>query len=88
MTPIAQLANDLEAGRTRSRDLIEAALAAIENPAGEGARTMLKTHASAARDAADASDRLRAVGIVPSPLAGLPISAKDLFDLAGDVTTA
>ena len=88
MTPLAELADDLNAGRRRSRDLIEAALAAIEDPAGEGARTMLKVHATAARDAADASDHLRVIGIVPSPIAGLPISAKDIFDLAGDVTTA
>ena len=88
MTPLAELADDLNAGRVRSRDLIEAALSAIEDPAGEGARTMLKIHAAKTRDEADASDRLRAVGIVPSPIAGLPISVKDLFDLAGDVTTA
>ena len=88
LTPLAELADDLNTGRIRSRDLIEAALAAIEDPAGEGARTMLKIHGAAARDAADSSDGLRAVGIVPSPIAGLPISAKDLFDLAGDVTTA
>jgi len=88
MTPLAELADDLNAGRVRSRDLIEAALSAIEDPAGEGARTMLKIHAAKTRDEADASDRLRAAGIVPSPIAGLPISVKDLFDLAGDVTTA
>ena len=88
MTPLAELAEDLNAGRVRSRDLIEAALSAIEDPAGEGPRTMLKIHAAKTRDEADASDRLRAVGIVPSPIAGLPISVKDLFDLAGDVTTA
>ena len=88
MTPLAELAEDLNAGRVRSRDLIEAALSAIEDPAGEGARTMLKIYAAKTRDEADASDRLRAVGIVPSPIAGLPISVKDLFDLAGDVTTA
>ena len=88
MTPLAELADDLNAGRVRSRDLIEAALSAIEDPAGEGARTMLKIHAAKTRDEADASDRLRTVGIVPSPIAGLPISIKDLFDLAGDVTTA
>jgi aspartyl-tRNA(Asn)/glutamyl-tRNA(Gln) amidotransferase subunit A len=88
MTPLAELADDLNAGRVRSRDLIESALSAIEDPAGEGARTMLKIHAAKTRDEADASDRLRAVGIVPSPIAGLPISVKDLFDLAGDVTTA
>jgi len=88
MIPITQLADDLNAGKTRSRDLIEAALAAIEDPSGEGGRTMLKVHTTAAREAADASDQLRSAGIVPSPIAGLPISAKDLFDLAGDVTTA
>jgi len=31
---------------------------------------------------------LRKAGIVPSPLAGLPISLKDLFDVAGETTSA
>jgi aspartyl-tRNA(Asn)/glutamyl-tRNA(Gln) amidotransferase subunit A len=88
MTPLATLAHDLRAGRSTSRALVEAALAAIEDPTGEGARAMIRVHGDAARAAADASDRLRAAGIVPSPLAGLPISVKDLFDLAGEVTTA
>ena len=88
MTPLAKLADDLTAGRSTSRALVEAALAAIEDPAGEGARAMIRVRGEAARAAADASDRLRAAGIVPSPLAGVPISVKDLFDLAGEVTTA
>ena len=33
-------------------------------------------------------DRLRARGAAPSPFAGIPVSIKDLFDIAGDVTTA
>src|SRR5262249_48026153 len=33
-------------------------------------------------------DRLRARGPAPSPFAGIPLSIKDLFDIAGDVTTA
>ena len=33
-------------------------------------------------------DRLRARGAAPSPFAGIPVSIKDLFDVAGDVTTA
>src|SRR5581483_6301390 len=37
---------------------------------------------------AEANDRLRAVGVVPSPLAGIPISIKDLLDIRGRVTTA
>ena len=88
MTPLATLAADLKTGETISRALIEAALAAIEDPAGEGARTMLKVNAAQAREAADACDHMRAAGIVPSPIAGLPISVKDLFDLAGETTTA
>ena len=40
------------------------------------------------RAQARASDTLRKAGIVPSPLAGLPISIKDLFDVAGEVTSA
>ncbi|GGF01915.1 amidase [Aliidongia dinghuensis] len=85
---LAGLAADLAAGRTTSVELVEAALARIEDPAGEGARTYTKTYAAAARAAAAASDRLRALGQVPSPLAGLPISIKDLFDVAGEVTLA
>jgi aspartyl-tRNA(Asn)/glutamyl-tRNA(Gln) amidotransferase subunit A len=38
--------------------------------------------------AADFYDRLRAGGAAPSRFAGIPVSLKDLFDIAGDVTTA
>src|SRR5207244_2929865 len=47
-----------------------------------------KVHAQGALLAADASDRFRKEGVVPSALAGLPVSIKDLFDIAGEVTTA
>jgi aspartyl-tRNA(Asn)/glutamyl-tRNA(Gln) amidotransferase subunit A len=82
------LAADLAARRTTSRALVEAALARIADPAGEGARTFTKVYADSARAAADAQDRLRAAGYVASPLAGLPVSIKDLFDVAGEVTLA
>jgi aspartyl-tRNA(Asn)/glutamyl-tRNA(Gln) amidotransferase subunit A len=85
---IASLAADLAAGRTTSTALTEAALDRIADPAGEGARAFIRTDRDAALAQAEASDRLRAHGIVPSPLAGLPVSVKDLFDLAGQVTTA
>src|SRR4029434_6864278 len=42
----------------------------------------------AALPAVDVSDRVRARGAAPSPFAGIPVSIKDLFDIAGDVTTA
>jgi aspartyl-tRNA(Asn)/glutamyl-tRNA(Gln) amidotransferase subunit A len=85
---VAGLAADLAAGRTSSRALVEAALARIADPAGEGKRAFLKVYAEKARAAADAQDRLRQAGYVASPLAGLPVSIKDLFDVAGEQTLA
>src|SRR5215472_6970398 len=54
----------------------------------EVARAFLKVHAADALAAADFYDRVRARGAAPSPFAGIPVSIKDLFDIAGDVTTA
>ncbi|HYM30113.1 MAG TPA: amidase [Candidatus Cybelea sp.] len=85
---VMQLAADLAAGRTSSRALVAEALARIENPKGEGARAFLHVDRAGALAAADASDALRARGVVPSPLAGLPVSIKDLFDIAGQRTLA
>src|SRR5262249_51926121 len=47
-----------------------------------------KVYGEAARTTAAAYDALRRRGATPSPYAGIPISIKDLFDVAGDVTTA
>src|SRR6266404_4067777 len=87
MRTLAQSALDL-AGGTSSRSLVEECLARIADPAGEGRRVFLKIHADTARAAADAYDALRRHGAAPSLFAGIPISVKDLFDVAGDVTTA
>ena len=88
MWTVAQLAADLAAGRTTSRRLTEEALARIADPKGEGARAFMKVHAESALAEADFSDRLRKGGVRRSPVDGLPISVKDLFDVAGDVTRA
>lgn len=85
---LAKLAADLAAGRTTSRALVEAALERIADPAGEGKRAFVKVYADHARAAAEAQDKLRAAGYVASPLAGLPVSIKDLFDVAGERTLA
>ena len=71
-----------------SRERVEQALARIADPAGEGARAFTKVYAETARAEADHSDRLRRAGIVRSPVDGLPVSVKDLFDVGGDVTRA
>ena len=88
MRPILDLAGDLASGRVTSRALTEQMLARIEDPAGEGSRTYVSWNRDRALAEADASDTLRRAGIVPTPLAGLPISIKDLFDIAGERTMA
>ncbi len=87
MQTIAKAAADLAAG-ANSRGLVEQSLARISDKSGEGGRTFLKVRAEEALAAADFYDRLRARGAPPSPFAGIPVSLKDLFDMAGDVTTA
>lgn len=88
MWTVAQLNADLAAGRTTSRALVEQALAKIAEPGGEGARAFLKVYADSARAEADHCDRLRKAGVRRSAIDGLPVSLKDLFDVAGDVTRA
>jgi aspartyl-tRNA(Asn)/glutamyl-tRNA(Gln) amidotransferase subunit A len=88
MWTVTQLGRDLETGRTTSRELVEQALARIEERNGEGARAFLKVYAESARADAQAADRLRKAGVRRSPVDGLPVSLKDLYDVAGDVTRA
>jgi aspartyl-tRNA(Asn)/glutamyl-tRNA(Gln) amidotransferase subunit A len=88
MWTVAQLAADLDAGRTSSRELVEQALAKIGDRAGEGSRAFLRVYTDAARADAEHADRLRKAGVRRSPVDGLPVSLKDLFDVAGEVTLA
>ena len=83
---IQQLAADLAAGRTTSAALTEQALARIDDAKGEGKRAFIKVYRTAALAAAQASDAQRKAGLVPSPLAGIPVSIKNLCDVAGETT--
>ena len=85
---ILQLAADLAAGRTSSRKLIDEALGRIEDSRGEGSRAFIKVYKQQAIAAADASDAQRKAGLVPGPLAGIPVSIKNLCDVAGQTTLA
>ena len=85
---LASLADDLEAGRTTARALVDRCLANIAASDGEGPRVFLHVDAEAAIEAAEAMDRLREVKAAPSPYAGIPVSIKDLFDIKGQVTRA
>src|SRR5216683_684317 len=87
MRSLSQIAARLDAGEP-SRALIDQCIERIKDPAGEGDRVFLKVYGEAARTAADAFDQLRRRDATPSPYAGVPIAVKDLFDVAGDVTTA
>jgi aspartyl-tRNA(Asn)/glutamyl-tRNA(Gln) amidotransferase subunit A len=71
-----------------SRDRLEACLARIADPTGEGSRAFTKLYADQARAAADASDRRVQFGQSLGPLDGRIISIKDLFDMPGETTTA
>jgi aspartyl-tRNA(Asn)/glutamyl-tRNA(Gln) amidotransferase subunit A len=88
MWTVAQLGADLAARTTTSRELVEEAFARIVDQAGEGSRAFIKLYADSARGEAEFADRQRKAGVRRSPVDGLPISVKDLFDVAGDVTRA
>ena len=92
MTPrpnmIRALAADLAAGRTTSVTLTEAALERAESHRAAGGTAYVSIDMQAALAMARAADAARAAGNVPSLLAGLPVSIKDLFDVAGQVTAA
>lgn len=85
---IAALGADLAAGRATSVALTEQALARIDAHRNGGGTAFLEVDAAGALAAARAADQARAAGLVASPLAGLPISIKDLFDVQGQVTRA
>jgi aspartyl-tRNA(Asn)/glutamyl-tRNA(Gln) amidotransferase subunit A len=85
---LATLAEDLSLDRTTGRKLVEQCLARITDEGGEGRRAFISVDAEGARAAADHVDGLRKAGKAPSRFAGIPISIKDLADIAGQVTKA
>ena len=88
MNSISALADDLATGKTTSEQLVREALGRIEQHRQQGGCAYISVDAEAALNAARSSDLARAAGYVPSPLAGLPVSIKDLFDVSGQVTGA
>lgn len=85
---IRALAAELANGRTTSVALTETALEHAEAHRAAGGAAYVSIDAQAALAMARAADAARAAGNVPSLLAGLPVSIKDLFDVAGQVTAA
>ena len=88
LAPVAEMLRQLAQGEVTSRQLVESCLEAIADPAGEGSRTYLTVYADAARSAADEADAQRRFGKAQGALLGIPVSIKDLFDVAGETTRA
>ncbi|HSU05922.1 MAG TPA: amidase [Acetobacteraceae bacterium] len=88
MRTIQQHAQGLADGTLTSRALVEQCLARIADPGGEGPRAFIKAYTDQSRAMADAMDALRRAGRAPSPYAGIPVSLKDLMDIAGESTPA
>ena len=88
MKTIRTLAAELQAGQTTSVKLVEQALERIASYREQGGAAYISVDAGRALASARASDAARAAGNVPSLLAGLPVSIKDLFDVQGEVTAA
>jgi aspartyl-tRNA(Asn)/glutamyl-tRNA(Gln) amidotransferase subunit A len=85
---IAQLAGDLADGKTTAEGLVAVCLDRIADPSGQGPRAFIEVNRDKALDQARASDRMRRHSVTPSPLAGVPIAIKDLFDVQGETTRA
>jgi aspartyl-tRNA(Asn)/glutamyl-tRNA(Gln) amidotransferase subunit A len=73
---------------TSSTTRLEQALAAIETAGDEGRRIFTQVYADAAREAAQAADARARRGTALSVIDGRIVSIKDLFDVAGETTTA
>lgn len=73
-------------GKT-ARERLEACLARIADPAGEGKRAFTKVYVEEARVSAAAADARAKYGHSLGPLDGRIVSIKDLLDVAGEPTT-
>ncbi len=83
---IRDLADALAAGSITSRQLAEDCLARIDSD--DGRRAFIVVNGDQLRVEADRIDTLRASGAAVPRYAGIPLSIKDLFDVAGEVTRA
>lgn len=78
----------LEQGELTAAALVEQSLSRIEDASGQGSVAFTRVFTQSARREASESDRRRAAGQVMSPIDGLPVSVKDLFDITGYPTRA
>ena len=84
---MAEAATALRAGRLSASDLVESSLDAIAKH-NDATHAFIRVDTDGARASARQMDAERAAGGDRGPLHGLPISLKDLIDVAGVPTTA
>ncbi|WP_437615324.1 amidase [Erwinia sp. V71] len=82
---LQQASEQLVQGELRATELLEHALSAIATD--EGPRTFTRVYHSTARQQAQAADARFAAQQQLGALDGIPVSVKDLFDVAGEATT-
>ncbi|MCY4238016.1 MAG: amidase [Rhodospirillaceae bacterium] len=85
---IARQQMALAASTTSATTLVEQACACARDSDGEGQLVFLDHNTEAAMAQAAHADAMRNAGVDQGPLAGMPISVKDLFDIAGETTRA
>lgn len=88
MTTLWQASQQLRAGDLTASAATQQALRAAEQPSGEGARVFTRTYADSAVQQAQQADTRWQQQQPHSPIDGLPISIKDLFDVADEPTCA
>ncbi|MEG3134263.1 amidase [Rouxiella sp. T17] len=84
---LQQAIEQLALGTVTAIQLTEEVLANIQATDGEGALAFTQVYAKWAREQAAASTQRRTAGEELSPLDGVPVSVKDLFDVQGEATT-
>ncbi len=83
---LTEARRQLMAGSVSAGALLERSIAAAQTP--RAAPAFVSSSFAAARAAAADADRALRAGRDPGSLAGLAVSIKDLFDVAGEVTAA
>lgn len=83
---ISQIRDRIASGATSHEAVVLEALEKARQPAADHVFT--RTYTDAALAQARFADAALAAGIAPTPLAGLPVSIKDLYDVAGEPTQA
>lgn len=88
MSTLWQASQQLQAGASAPETFTESALQAAGDPGGEGSRVFIRRYEERAKNEARQAGLRWQHQAALSPIDGLPVSIKDLFDVKGEATTA